>query len=63
MRINEPVPDWVQRLLATGERPRDDGSTAYDQYFDWLFCGATIPGLPDPLSPEGRPLWQDHDAD
>jgi hypothetical protein len=33
------------------------------QYFDWIFCGATIPGLPDPLSPEGRPLWQDRDAD
>ena len=60
-RINEPVPDWAQRLLA-GERPVA-GTPGFDEYFDWLFCDGRVPGLPDPMSPEGWPLWRVRDGD
>jgi hypothetical protein len=55
-RINEPVPDWARRLIETGEVPAQE-TDAGDAYFDWLFLGAAIPGLPPADSPEGHRLW------
>jgi hypothetical protein len=55
-RINEPTLAWAERFLATGEEPPDDGGRARDEYLGWLFFGETVPGLPDPLSKEGRRL-------
>jgi hypothetical protein len=58
-RIDAPA--WAVRLLA-GERPVA-GTPDFDGYFGWLFCGDQVAGLPDPMSPEGWPLWKGPDAD
>jgi len=60
-RINQPMPDWVDRLKA-GERPLE-GSEGHGEFIGWLYLGDEVPGLPDPLSPDGAPLWRCCDAD
>jgi hypothetical protein len=57
-RINEPTPLWATRLLA-GEWPEPDGAAEY-ALFGWLYLSDLVPGLPDPMSEEGKMLWSDH---
>jgi hypothetical protein len=56
-RINEPVPAWAERLPG-GKRPQY-GTGKHDDYIGWLYFGDRVPGLPDPMSPEGVVLWGD----
>jgi hypothetical protein len=60
-RINDPVPHWAARLL-TGELPGRDGDD-WEEFVSWKFFGDPVPGLPDPMSAEGRALWAVRDAD
>jgi hypothetical protein len=57
-RVNQAAPAWAARLMA-GELPERDGDE-WSEYVDWLYFGAEIPGLPDPMSYEGRQLWGRH---
>jgi hypothetical protein len=60
-RINEPTPLWGQRMLA-GHGPPAEHEDGFDGYFDWLFLGRAIAGLPDAESEEGYRLWQRSDG-
>jgi hypothetical protein len=45
-KINQAVPAWAERLLATGEPPAEDDPD-HDAYFGWRFgLDAPVPGLP-----------------
>jgi hypothetical protein len=53
-RINEPLPAWVARLLA-GQRPEKDGPD-WGAWIGWYYLRDEVPGLPDPMSVEGRAI-------
>jgi hypothetical protein len=55
--------DWVERYLATGEEPPDDGGRDRDEFLGWLFFDEPIPGLPAPWSDEWRNLLAGRNAD
>ena len=60
-RINQPVPQWAQRLLV-GERPPQD-TDAGGEFFGWMFLGDDVPGLPPADTDEGAALVELHHDD
>jgi hypothetical protein len=54
------APEWVAKLLVTGERP-EEGQDGFDAWFGWRFCGEPVAGLPPADSAEGRLLRSAHD--
>ena len=61
LRINQPVPAWVPKLLAS--EPLEIDSEAWAECVGWKFFDEPVAGLPDPMSAEGRALWAVRDAD
>jgi hypothetical protein len=49
------APEWVARLLLTGERPAE-GQDGFHEWFSWYFCAEPVVGLPDADSEAGRKL-------